>query len=132
MLLASKVVDEDAPEGTAATGMTDAQLCDELKTMLLAGHETSSMALTWALYLLVTHPEAMEKARAEVRQQLPPGDTYGSMAQYKACTYVNSVLLEALRIFNPVPTITRELVKDEVVCGKTLPGGVRWAARGLF
>ena len=68
MLLASKVVDEDAPEGTAATGMTDAQLCDELKTMLLAGHETSSMALTWALYLLVTHPEAMEKARAEVRQ----------------------------------------------------------------
>lgn len=76
-------------------------------------------------YLLVTHPEAMAKARAEVRQQLPPGDAYGSMQQYKACSYLNHVLLEALRIFNPVPTITRELVKDEVVCGKTLPGGVR-------
>lgn len=52
MLLASKVLDEDAPDGTAATGMSDAQLCDELKTMLLAGHETSSMALTWAVCVL--------------------------------------------------------------------------------
>ena len=48
MLLGSKVIDEDNPAATP-TGMTDEQLYDELKTMLLAGHETSSMALTWAL-----------------------------------------------------------------------------------
>ena len=125
LLLSSRVVDADAPPGTEATGMDDLQLCDELKTMLLAGHETSSMALTWALYLLVTHPEAMAKARAEVREQLPAGDGYGSMQQYKACTYLNHCLLEALRLFNPVPTIPRELVKDEVLCGKRIPAGVR-------
>jgi len=124
MLLAARVVDEDAPPGTPPTGMTDLQLCDELKTMLLAGHETTSMALTWATYLLVQHPEAMAKARAEVAEKLPAGDAYGTMQDYKACSYLYAVLQEGLRLMNPVPTITRQLVEEDELCGKKIPAGV--------
>jgi len=38
-----------------------------LMTMLSAGHETTAAVLTWTMYLLATHPEEAEKARAEVR-----------------------------------------------------------------
>jgi cytochrome P450 len=50
---------------TAPT-VDEVQVADELKTMLLAGHETSSLMLTWTTYLLATHPEALAKAVAEV------------------------------------------------------------------
>ena len=43
------------------------QLRDDLMTMLIAGHETTAAVLTWTMYLLATHPEEAEKARAEVR-----------------------------------------------------------------
>jgi cytochrome P450 len=50
--------------GDEATGE---QLRDDLMTMLIAGHETTAAVLTWTMYLLATHPEEAEKARAEVR-----------------------------------------------------------------
>lgn len=46
--------------------MDERQLADELKTMLLAGHETSSTMLTWTMYLLAKNPEAMQKVRSTV------------------------------------------------------------------
>jgi cytochrome P450 len=50
----------------AGVVLGDDQLCDQIKTQLLAGHETSSMMLTWATYLLVKHPEVLAKAVLEV------------------------------------------------------------------
>ena len=50
--------------GDEATGE---QLRDDLMTMLIAGHETTAAVLTWTMYLLATHPEEAEEARAEVR-----------------------------------------------------------------
>jgi cytochrome P450 len=47
--------------------VTDSQLRDDLMTMLIAGHETTAAVLTWTMYLLATHPEEAEEARAEVR-----------------------------------------------------------------
>src|SRR5205085_3365120 len=47
--------------------MTDRQVRDEAMTLFLAGHETTALTLSWAWYLLATHPEAEEKLAAEVR-----------------------------------------------------------------
>lgn len=84
--------------------MTDTQLLDQLKTQLMAGHETSSMMLTWAVYLLARNPAAMAKAVAEVDAALglSPGVTETSVAtattrekptfkDYRSLTYLEYV-----------------------------------------
>jgi cytochrome P450 len=53
-----------------AGGMSDQQLRDEVMTMLLAGHETTSNALSWTFYLLSRSPLATEKLRAELARSL--------------------------------------------------------------
>ena len=50
--------------------MTDRQLRDEVMTLLLAGHETTALALSWAWYLLAQHPEADATLAAELREVL--------------------------------------------------------------
>jgi beta-ring hydroxylase len=116
--------------------LTDTQLMDELKTQLLAGHETSSMMLTWSCYLLARHPEAMAKAVAEVDRVLglEPGVTQSpvagaqvkakpSFADYKGLDFIGYVLKEAMRLYSPVPILTRECVKDDTLGGMHIPAG---------
>src|SRR5207253_9643585 len=50
--------------------MTDRQLRDEAMTIVLAGHETTALALSWAWYLLSKHPEAEERLHAELDSAL--------------------------------------------------------------
>ena len=76
------------------------QALDEVKTQLLAGHETSSMALTWACWLLARHPAAMARAVAEVDSVLGgPGASAdaGSFESFKSLEYTGCVLKEAMR-----------------------------------
>lgn len=51
--------------------LSDKQLRDDLMTMLIAGHETTAAVLTWALFLLMQHPNSQEKAVEEIAQALP-------------------------------------------------------------
>ena len=63
--------------------MSDAEIRDELLTLLVAGHETTATALSWAVERLVRHPEKLERLRAEVRGRrgrLPDGDDPGDAA----------------------------------------------------
>lgn len=114
--------------------LTDVELSDELKTQLMAGHETTSMMMTWACYLLALHPAALEKAVAEVDAVLglAPGVTRSaapaarvvetpSFKDYRALTYMDCVLKEAMRVFTPVPVLNRECVEPDVVGGVTIP-----------
>ena len=77
------------------------QALDDVKTQLLAGHETSSMMLTWACWLLARHPEAMARAVAEVDAVL--GESSGaprgsaSFEAFKGLEYTGCVLKEAMR-----------------------------------
>jgi cytochrome P450 len=56
--------------------MSDEQLHDEILTFFLAGHETAALSLTWAAYLLATHPEMQERARKKCLQS-PEEVTFG-------------------------------------------------------
>ena len=63
--------------------MSDAEIRDELLTLLVAGHETTATALSWAMERLIRHPEKLERLRAEVagrRGRLPDGDDPGDAA----------------------------------------------------
>lgn len=104
------------------------QMRDEIKTFLLAGHETSSMMLTWALYELSRHPADLARVRAEAEKlpplgagaPLPDAETMKELLAFTDC-----VLKETLRLYSVVPIVAREAVEDDVVEGYFVPAGSR-------
>lgn len=94
----------------AGQPMTDEELRDELITLLLAGHETTSIALTWALYWIHYLPEVKEKLLKEL-------DTLRLDSDPSAITrlpYLNAVCSETLRIYPIVLVTTPRIVKSPV------------------
>ncbi|ANP51139.1 unspecific monooxygenase [Streptomyces griseochromogenes] len=86
-------------------------------TFLVAGHETTSGALSFALYYLARHPEVAARARAEVDRVW--GDTaepgYDQVARLR---YVRRVLDESLRLWPTAPAFAREARQDTVLAGE--------------
>jgi cytochrome P450 len=92
------------------SAMTDAELRDELMTLLLAGHETTGMSLAWVLERLVRHPEALRRAAAE--------------ADFGGGTYTEAAILEALRIRPVFAVVARRVKRPFELGGYTIPPGV--------
>src|SRR5439155_9542983 len=83
-----KARDEDG------SGMSDKQLRDEVLTFLLAGHETTALALSWTWHLLSQNPEMEEKLHAELRQAL--GDRTPEFADIPSLAYTERVIKESM------------------------------------
>lgn len=77
----------------------------QILTFLIAGHETTSGALSFALYYLATHPEVFERARAEVDEVWGAGKP--EFGQVPKLRYVRRVLDESLRLWPTVPAFGR-------------------------
>jgi cytochrome P450 len=90
--------------------LTDAELRDELVTMLMAGHETTANSVTWAIERLIRHPDKLERLIAEV----DAGDGE---------EYLQAVIHETLRLRPVVPTVSRSLEEPLQVGGHLLPRG---------
>ena len=103
--------------------MSDLQLRDEALTMMLAGHETTALALTYAVYLLATHPEVASRLRAEVDAAFASGQP-DPMALC-ALPYLNAVMRESLRLYPPGYAIGREVTEPFEVGGYALPRGTQ-------
>jgi cytochrome P450 len=93
LLLAAK--DEDG------NGLSDQDLRDELMTLLVAGHETTATALTWAMYWVHSLPQVKQTLLAELDALSDPSD----LSQVLQLPYLNAVCNETLRI-NPVAMLT--------------------------
>jgi cytochrome P450 len=93
--------------------MSDAELRDELMTLLVAGHETTATALAWAVERLVRHPEKLERLAAEAAS----GEE----------EYADAVVKETLRLRPVIPIVVRELQEAMEIGGRLLPAGVRVA-----
>jgi len=107
----------------ADTGDTfdDAQLRDEVMTLLLAGHETTATALAWTFHLLAQHPEVEATLHAEVDAAL--GGRMPTVADLPRLRYVGCVVEEAMRLYPPIWAIPRVPVEDDVVDGFRIPKG---------
>jgi cytochrome P450 len=112
LLLAARYEDGSA--------MSDEALRDELKTLLLAGHETTAIALAWALYWLHRQPDVYHRLQAELRVlgRTPEPDDLGHLP------YLGAVCEEALRLNPVVGAITRRLRQPMTLRGYTLPADV--------
>lgn len=112
------VVDEETGEG-----MTDQQLRDEVATLFLAGYETTSLALSWALHHLMQHPEMMGKMQAEVDGALDGRQP--TLADLPQLPYTRMVLQEAMRLQPPSYWLPRTAVADDEIDGYHNPAGTQ-------
>lgn len=103
--------------------MSDGLIRDQLLTMFIAGHDTSTALLAWALYLLGSHPQAMAHARAEVDAVMGTANpTYESVEQLD---YLDRVVKETLRLYPPIHLGTRRALADLTFDGYGIPAGDR-------
>jgi cytochrome P450 len=100
--------------------MDDEHLRNEVLTMLLAGHETTANALSWAWGLLHQNPEAEQSLHAELETVL--GGRPPTAEDVPKLVYTRRVLDETLRLYPPIYSISRQVVADDVVCGYEVLG----------
>lgn len=112
MLMAAR--DEETGEG-----MSDQQLRDEVMTIMLAGHETTAVALAWTFYLLSEHAQVLEALEAEVDEvlngRLPAIDDLPNLP------YTTMVLEESMRLYPPAYAIARWGNAEDEVGGYYVP-----------
>ena len=101
------------------TGMSERQVRDEVMTLLLAGHETTALALTWAFTLLDRHADARGRLSAELADVLH--DRPARPDDVPALTYTAAVINETLRLYPPAYVTGREAIRDTIVGGLRIP-----------
>lgn len=107
----------------ATPGMTDDLIRDQLWTMLIAGHDTSTALLAWTLYELGRHPQVLARAQAEVDRVL--GAEPPQIDQLAELRYLGQVIDETLRLYPPAHLGTRIAAVDLEFQGYRIPAGTR-------
>lgn len=102
-------------------GMSDKQVHDEALTLLLAGHETTALALTWTWYLLSQYPEVEAALHRELAQVLDGREP--TVTDLPKLPYVRQVFTEALRLYPPAWMMTRRTIQDYTIGNYTLAAG---------
>jgi cytochrome P450 len=103
--------------------MSDDLIRDQLLTLLIAGHDTSTALLAWSLYLLGKYPEAMERAYEEVDTVLT--GRAPNMENASQLIYLDQVVKETLRLYPPIHIGMRIAAKDLGFQGYRIPSGSR-------
>lgn len=98
-------------------GMNDRQIRDEVITLLLAGHETTAVALCWTWYLLAQHQECEQRLHAVLGGRLPTVEDLPNLP------YSRMVLEESLRLYPPAWSFSRNALADDELGGYHIPAG---------
>lgn len=103
-------------------GLSDEEIRDQCMTIFLAGHETTAIALSWWAGLMAQHPQAAQRAQAEVDSILAGKPIeYADVANMR---YLNWSLKEALRLYPPASAlISRRTIKDVALGDWRIPKG---------
>ena len=124
--------------------MNEEQLIDNLLTFYLAGHETTAKALTWTLYLLARSPEWTTALKDEAARVT--GGSTVTADHIDKLVLTQQVIKESMRLFPPVPVMSRQAVSDTSLGEHAIAAGTsivipiyalhrhrsRWAAPEMF
>ena len=125
--LAQKEADKDIISvALESGGFSDDNLIDQCMTFLAAGHETTTTAMIWAVYLLCQHPKHQTRLREEIRNCLPSVDDAESTVTSDVLDklpFFNAVCNEVLRLWAPVAMTLREAAHDSSIQGQFVPAG---------
>lgn len=112
-LLLGRAQDDDA--------LSRAEIEDEVKTLLIAGHETTTNALTWTLILLSQNPSACEQLLAEVDEVSGGRDPH--VFEVDSLPWTQAVISEALRLYPPACYLTRDALQSDNISGIPISAG---------
>ncbi len=101
--------------------MSDRQVRDEVVTLLLAGHETTALALSWTGHLITSHPEVQDALASEVRRVL--GSRAATVEDLPQLRFAEHVVTEAMRLYPPAWVIGREALHDCEIGGYPVKAG---------
>jgi cytochrome P450 len=101
--------------------MTRTDLLHNMQFFIVAGHETTALALSWSLLLLAGDQGAQARAREEARAAL--GQASAGAEHLEKTPYVKQIIEEAMRLYPPVGLLARNVRQADTLCGRDiLPG----------
>jgi len=101
--------------------MTRKQIRNEIIVLFMAGHETTANVLAWAWYLISQSPEVEQKLHEELDSVL--NGRLPEYADVENLKYTRAILDETMRLYPPVPILSRQALKEDTIRGKKIPAG---------
>ena len=101
--------------------MNTAELRDNLLTFIVAGHETTALTLSWALYLVGFDQKVQDKARAEAQSVLAGRAATGTDVEH--LPYIRQIIDETLRLYPPAGIISRTAQKHDILSHREVKPG---------
>ena len=104
--------------------MSDEEVLSNVNTYFFAGSDTTSLTLTWVLYLLATHPDVQERLRAELRafamehSNAPFSDEEEWREYWSSLDdlpHLNNIIRETLRLISPLHSSIRVAMQDDEI-----------------
>jgi len=114
-------------EAQSSYNLSEEEILDEMVTWVMGGHETTASLISWAVYLLHSHPEVKERVLQELKSILyTHSENVGNIIipneqQLQQMEYLNMVLKETLRLYPPAPIINRVSIEDHKIGKYTIP-----------
>jgi cytochrome P450 len=106
-----------ASDPETGLGIPDEEVASHVITFIVAGHETTSNALSWTLYLLAKHPDV----RAKVEAEALAADTHPLADWPEKLPWTRAVIEEAMRLYPPASTLSRQAVAEDRIGDVTIP-----------
>ncbi|KAL8695760.1 MAG: hypothetical protein Q9201_007965 [Fulgogasparrea decipioides] len=110
----------------SSSQFSDSDLVNQLMTFLLAGHETTASAFSWAICMLCAHPEMQERVRGEIHANVPnPRSHFPTItaSDIDRLSYLNAFCNEVLRVYPPIAITVRVAACDTSIVGHDIPKG---------
>ncbi|MBV8850413.1 MAG: cytochrome P450 [Methylobacteriaceae bacterium] len=112
----------EATDPETGEGLDEEELRANIITFIGAGHETTANALTWSLYLLSQSPEWRARLESEADRELGAG---GAETLAERLIETRAVIEEAMRLYPPAATLTREAIEPDMLAGRRIKKGMR-------